>query len=55
MTAQMSKEKSICYLIENKLQEEQQQSSEEALGAGDAHPLGEVGEVWWEGSRDWDG
>uniref|UniRef100_A0A8C3M2V4 Formin like 2 n=1 Tax=Chrysolophus pictus TaxID=9089 RepID=A0A8C3M2V4_CHRPC len=26
MTAQMSKEKSICYLIENKLQEEQQQS-----------------------------
>lgn len=38
----MSKEKSICYLIENKLQEEQQQSGGKALGAGDTYPLVEV-------------
>uniref|UniRef100_A0A8C3M4P8 Formin like 2 n=1 Tax=Chrysolophus pictus TaxID=9089 RepID=A0A8C3M4P8_CHRPC len=38
----MSKEKSICYLIENKLQEEQQQSGGKALGVGDTHPLVEV-------------
>lgn len=52
MTARMSKEKSVCYLIENKLQEEQQQSSGKALGVSDAHPLVEVAQVWWKVSRD---